>query len=168
MYFNSSSRDGRRKSRRQGTRDESRVAQCGTMVLMIDHLKLDFFYLVMRPQLLTQRPNPKRDNMIWSSLIQRVRENWSDQMMIYSENPFLCASDLKILRIQRSNGWNIHGIPYDAATDDSAALCFCVLLCFYVLMILCLWAISGSRASWPFSPFLCIYFVASLCFSVES
>ena len=118
----------------------------------------------MRPQLLTQRPNPKRDNMIWSSLIQRVRENWSDQMMIYSENPFLCASDLKILRIQRSNGWNIHGIPY--ATDDSAALCFCVLLCFYVLMILCLWATSGSRASWPFSPFLCIYFVASLCFSV--
>ena len=28
MYFNSSSRDGRRKSRRQGTRDESRVAEC--------------------------------------------------------------------------------------------------------------------------------------------
>ena len=35
-----------------------------SMILMIDHLKLDFFYLVMRPQLLTQRPNPKRDNMI--------------------------------------------------------------------------------------------------------
>ena len=120
----------------------------------------------MRPQLLIQRPNPKRDNMIWSSLIQRVRENWSDQMMIYSENPFLCASDLKILRIQRSSGWNIHEIPY--ATDDSAAFCFCVLLCFHVLMILCLGIATdfGSRASWPFSPFLCIYFVASLCFSV--
>ena len=121
----------------------------------------------MRPQLLTQRPNPKRDNMIWSNLIQRVRENWSAfQMMIYSENPFLCASDLKILRIQRSSGWNIHEIPY--ATDDSAAFCFCVLLCFHVLMILCLGIATdfGSRASWPFSPFLCIYFVASLCFSV--
>ena len=74
MYFNSSSRDGRRKSQRQGTRDESRVAECGLLsqILMIDRLKLDFFYLVMRPQLwITQRPNPRRDNMVWSSLIQK-------------------------------------------------------------------------------------------------
>ena len=35
-------------------------------------------------------------------------------------------------------------------------------------MILCLGIATdfGLRASWPFSPFLCIYFVASLCFSV--
>ena len=53
MYFNSSSRDGRRKSQLQGTRDESRVAECGLLsqILMIDRLKLDFFYLTMRPQL---------------------------------------------------------------------------------------------------------------------
>ena len=53
-----------------------------SVILMIDRLKLDFFYLVMRPQLLTQRPNPKRDNMIWSSLIQRV----STQNVIWSNN----------------------------------------------------------------------------------
>ena len=97
MYFNSSSRDGRRKSRRQGTRDESRVAECGLLsqILMIDRLKLDFFYLVMRPQLLTQRPNPKRDNMIWSNLIQRKLIGFSNDdllwksilMRVWSENP---------------------------------------------------------------------------------
>ena len=148
MYFNSSSRDGRRKSQRQGTRDESRVAECGLLsqILMIDRLKLDFF--------------------IWSW--DRNSESPKDliqEEITWSENPFLCASDLKILRIQRSNAWNIHGIPY--ATDDSAALCFCVLLCFYVLMILCLWATSGSRASWPFSPFIHLFIYPSIYSSIH-
>ena len=97
MYFNSSSRDGWRKSRRQGARDESRVAECGLLHDFDDrYLKLDFFYLVMRPQLLTQRPNPKRDNMIWCSNPKSQRKLiWSNDdllwksilMRIWSENP---------------------------------------------------------------------------------
>ena len=117
MYFNSSSRDGRRNSQRQGTRDESRVAECRlSQILMIDRLKLDFFYLIMRPQLwITQRPNPRRDNMIWKSIL----------ICIWSENP----PHPKIERLKHPwnsicNWWFCHIV----------FLCSFMFLCSYDLM----------------------------------